>query len=84
MGLEGFIASGAFGLIFALAVILGVPVIRTFGPIMVVSRNTARVGFLFVGGIVPLVVVVSLAIGIGVIRSIRTSPSALIALILSC
>ena len=51
---------------------------------MVVSGNTARVGFLFVGGIVSFVVVVSLAIrGVRVIRSIRTSPIALIALILT-
>ena len=65
VSLEGFIASilfGSFGLGLAL-VVLGVPVVGTFGPIVVVSRNTARVGFLLVRGIVALVVVViSLAI----------------------
>ena len=67
MGLEGFIASRAFGVVaFALAVILGVPVVRAFGPIMVMSRYTARVGFLFVGGIVSFVVVVVVSLAIGI------------------
>ena len=49
MGLEGFVASGAFAVVvvaFAL-VVLGVSIVRTFGPFMVMSRNPTRVGFLF-------------------------------------
>jgi len=80
MGLEGLVASGAFVVAFALAV-LGVPVVWAFRPIMVMPRNPAWIGFLFVGGIVSFVVIVSLAIRIRVIRGIRTSP--VIALVLS-
>ena len=64
MGSEGLVAAillGSFGLIFALVVVLRVSIIRTFGPVVVVSRDTARVGFLFIG-MVSFVVVVSLSV----------------------
>ena len=60
MGLERFVAAGRVGLVvvvvaFAL-VVLGVSIIRTFGPVVVMPRNPAWIGFLLVVLVAPIVI----------------------------
>ena len=67
MGLKCFIAARRVGLVvvvvvvaFAL-VVLGVSIIRTFGPVVVMPRNPAWIGFLLVV-LVALIVIGAFAI----------------------
>ena len=65
MGLECFIAAGHVGLVVVVVaftlVVFGVSVVWTFGPIVVVPRNPAWIGFLLVV-LVALIVIRAFAI----------------------
>ena len=86
MGLECFIATGQALLVVAFAlVVLGVSIVWALGPVVIVSRDPAWVGFLLVLLIALIVVVRAFAISVGAFGTvIRTSPIVvLIALLLA-